>query len=283
MYYGARFYDGALGRFISPDTIVPEPGDPQALNRYSYVLNNPLRYTDPTGMFSEEAIWTYILDHECSGSTECTSKMYSQWQSDTQWWNALLSASANDLLMTVNPFTETMYFFTFQGEGQALLTGVMATTNPFVIEHGSGDVGSVTLSSVFGGGLVGLPVAVANKDFRGTFTHMHGINDYAVRLRTIDSQLAFGYNLLWNMLVATALVPVAPESLSALLLVELGGVYASDKTYSVLSKDMAVKEGDQVLMVSYGGPYGAVFAEVSGQYGATYGWYVGWHNPNGRP
>jgi hypothetical protein len=28
---------------------VPEPGNPQALNRYSYVLNNPLRYTDPTG------------------------------------------------------------------------------------------------------------------------------------------------------------------------------------------------------------------------------------------
>ena len=36
-------------RFISPDTIVPEPGNPQALNRYSYTLNNPLKYTDPTG------------------------------------------------------------------------------------------------------------------------------------------------------------------------------------------------------------------------------------------
>ena len=60
MYYGARFYDGALGRFISPDTIVPEPGNPQALNRYSYVLNNPLRYTDPTGMFSEDEIMQYL-------------------------------------------------------------------------------------------------------------------------------------------------------------------------------------------------------------------------------
>ena len=49
MYYGARLYDAALARFIQPDTIVPEPGNPQALNRYSYVLNNPLRYTDPTG------------------------------------------------------------------------------------------------------------------------------------------------------------------------------------------------------------------------------------------
>ena len=49
MYYGARYYDPALGRFVQADTIVPEPGNPQALNRYSYVLNNPLRYVDPSG------------------------------------------------------------------------------------------------------------------------------------------------------------------------------------------------------------------------------------------
>ncbi|MFH0769583.1 MAG: RHS repeat-associated core domain-containing protein [Chloroflexota bacterium] len=48
-YYGARYYDPTIGRFISPDTIVPQSANPQALNRYSYVLNNPLRYTDPTG------------------------------------------------------------------------------------------------------------------------------------------------------------------------------------------------------------------------------------------
>jgi RHS repeat-associated protein len=48
-YYGARYYDPKLGRFISADTMVPEPFNPQALNRYSYVLNNPLRYIDPTG------------------------------------------------------------------------------------------------------------------------------------------------------------------------------------------------------------------------------------------
>ena len=34
---------------LSPDTIVPDPKNPQSLNRYSYVLNNPLNYTDPTG------------------------------------------------------------------------------------------------------------------------------------------------------------------------------------------------------------------------------------------
>jgi len=45
---GTRWYDPALGRWLQADSIVPEPGNPQALNRYSYVYNNPLRYTDPT-------------------------------------------------------------------------------------------------------------------------------------------------------------------------------------------------------------------------------------------
>jgi RHS repeat-associated protein len=48
-YYGARYYDPILGRFISADTIVQNPFDPQSLNRYSYCINNPLKYTDPTG------------------------------------------------------------------------------------------------------------------------------------------------------------------------------------------------------------------------------------------
>ncbi|MCS7003683.1 MAG: RHS repeat-associated core domain-containing protein, partial [Dehalococcoidia bacterium] len=37
LYYHARYYDPALGRFISPDSIVPNPHHPQALNRYAYV------------------------------------------------------------------------------------------------------------------------------------------------------------------------------------------------------------------------------------------------------
>jgi len=47
--YRARFYDPALGRFLQPDPLVPEPGNPQALNRYAYVYNNPWRYVDGSG------------------------------------------------------------------------------------------------------------------------------------------------------------------------------------------------------------------------------------------
>ena len=47
-WYQSRAYDPEIGRFVSPDVVVPEPGNPQALNRYSYVYNNPLK------CFSEE-------------------------------------------------------------------------------------------------------------------------------------------------------------------------------------------------------------------------------------
>jgi RHS repeat-associated protein len=45
--YKARFYDPALGRFISADTLTP--GGPEGLNRYSYVNNSPVNFVDPTG------------------------------------------------------------------------------------------------------------------------------------------------------------------------------------------------------------------------------------------
>jgi RHS repeat-associated protein len=55
--YGARRYDPWLGRFIQPDTIVPDPTNPQSLNRYAYTLNNPLRYRDPTGHDWDDVVY----------------------------------------------------------------------------------------------------------------------------------------------------------------------------------------------------------------------------------
>ena len=49
IYMNARYYLPEVGRFISADTIVPEPSNPQSFNRYAYVQNNPVNITDPTG------------------------------------------------------------------------------------------------------------------------------------------------------------------------------------------------------------------------------------------
>ena len=45
----ARIYDPYLGRFLSADPVLQDPSNMQSFNRYSYVWNNPLRYSDPSG------------------------------------------------------------------------------------------------------------------------------------------------------------------------------------------------------------------------------------------
>uniref|UniRef100_UPI0040473E5F RHS repeat-associated core domain-containing protein n=1 Tax=Rheinheimera sp. TaxID=1869214 RepID=UPI0040473E5F len=49
-----RAYDYNLGRFLSVDPIIQAPGNSQSLNPYSYIMNNPLAGTDPTGYCSKE-------------------------------------------------------------------------------------------------------------------------------------------------------------------------------------------------------------------------------------
>lgn len=49
IHMNGRIYDPVIGRFLSPDPVVQSPLDLQNLNRYSYVLNNPLSLTDPDG------------------------------------------------------------------------------------------------------------------------------------------------------------------------------------------------------------------------------------------
>jgi RHS repeat-associated protein len=66
MYYGARYYLPQLRRFISADSIVPGAGNPQAFNRYSYALNSPISFIDPTGHYSCPAD---MSSSECAAMT----------------------------------------------------------------------------------------------------------------------------------------------------------------------------------------------------------------------
>jgi RHS repeat-associated protein len=59
IYMNARFYAPYINRFISADTIVPDPSNPQSYNRYSYVVNRPVTFTDPSGHY------------ECMGADYC--------------------------------------------------------------------------------------------------------------------------------------------------------------------------------------------------------------------
>ena len=50
-YFTARYYGSNMGRMMSPDPIGGDMTNPQSLNKYAYALNNPLRFTDPTGLY----------------------------------------------------------------------------------------------------------------------------------------------------------------------------------------------------------------------------------------
>jgi len=52
IHMNGRVYDPKLGRFLSADPFIQFPNNLQSYNRYSYVLNNPMSYTDPSGFFS---------------------------------------------------------------------------------------------------------------------------------------------------------------------------------------------------------------------------------------
>lgn len=52
-----RMYDPNMGRFLNPDPYVQSPSNPQNYNRYSYCLNNPLKYYDPSGEFFTWSIY----------------------------------------------------------------------------------------------------------------------------------------------------------------------------------------------------------------------------------
>ena len=51
IHMNGRIYDPKIGRFLQADPFVQDPTNTQSLNRYSYVLNNPLNATDPSGYF----------------------------------------------------------------------------------------------------------------------------------------------------------------------------------------------------------------------------------------
>jgi RHS repeat-associated protein len=109
-YYNARYYDPEIGRFISPDYITIDFTHSQDLNRYSYVTNNPLKYTDSLGLFEEEELSSIGISRDNVSS-------------DT--WGILRDANVGD---SVNIGGQTQYFYhQIQNEGDE--RGVLSMLN----------------------------------------------------------------------------------------------------------------------------------------------------------
>jgi RHS repeat-associated protein len=80
-YFGARYYASTAGRFLSPDPsglVYADPTNPQSLNLYSYVRNNPSLYIDPDGDFcyqvSADGNWITI-DNAATSADNCSLRV----------------------------------------------------------------------------------------------------------------------------------------------------------------------------------------------------------------
>jgi hypothetical protein len=120
MYFNARYMSPYLNRWLQPDSIVPEPGNPQDLNRYAYGRNNPLRFIDPSGHFSEEAVQAYLRSYYGEDQWE---KVFNAWKGNKDWWAMISAAQAGDILFGGDE-DGGGFMYEFLGNGQDRLDGV---------------------------------------------------------------------------------------------------------------------------------------------------------------
>ena len=133
-FYGARWYDPYLNRWIQPDSIIPDPNNSQSYDHYAYALNNPVRYTDPSGNFSEDEIkeifgfdkndpWEKILELFEKGG-----KYEGRWG----WLDILTTAEIGDqitidwgenLLPNDHPALNGKLQFDYDAQGNLILKG----------------------------------------------------------------------------------------------------------------------------------------------------------------
>ena len=124
----ARLYDPVTGRFLSPDPYVQAPDFSQNFNRYSYALNNPLKYTDESGEYFYLDSW--IIGFFAGGLDEANKRA----NNDLRIWGGLFVTDKN--LGFWGQVEELLSRFFYQGE--QTFYGFMAaqTYNTFGLEGG---------------------------------------------------------------------------------------------------------------------------------------------------
>jgi RHS repeat-associated protein len=172
-YYGGRYYDQNIGRFISPDPFVQDPDDPQNLNRYSYGLNNPQNYIDPSGYFFDD----YDADIFMSISPGL-SYSSNLWSNIRSTYSQISTFSSSTIFSTFSSSTISTFGITFGNFAQTTLDaggwlpglpGTIATLGSAAVSVAQGDylggaIGTVAAAAP----LVGIPSKVAKTAIEAT-------------------------------------------------------------------------------------------------------------------
>ncbi|GGA67192.1 hypothetical protein GCM10008015_04910 [Flavobacterium palustre] len=93
IHMNGRLYDPKLHRFLQPDNNIQDPLNTQNFNRYGYVLNNPLKYTDPSGEFWQFVVGAIFTGYVSGVQASNGELNPTKWNSTT-WTNAALGGAS---------------------------------------------------------------------------------------------------------------------------------------------------------------------------------------------
>ena len=164
LYYGARYYDANVGRFLTVDTVVPGDGaDPMGFNRYAYARNNPIKYTDPTGHNIFEDAYNYGKKkyNEAKDWVKGAAKDVGDWVVGDHWTAKLFRAA----VIGAVGLTLGMY-------AGAIMSGNIAQLFGYIVWQGS--------ESVIGGAIVGGISGGVNGALAGYYNMYDNVGDFLV-------------------------------------------------------------------------------------------------------
>lgn len=153
IHMNGRIYDPTLGRFLQPDPVIQAPDNPQNWNAYTYVFNNPHRYTDPTGMMGiEERKWL-------SGIIAVVAAIFQQYYISIGAWGAAFGVAVIGGFASSYVATGTLRGGVLGAFGAALTVGITGMNlGPYaeILMRGlSGGIMDVLGGGNFGNGFFG--------------------------------------------------------------------------------------------------------------------------------
>lgn len=101
----ARLYDSFVGRFLSPDPYVQTPENSQNFNRYSYCLNNPLKYTDKDGQFFLFTVFNAVTDAIGNAFAHGFNFKHYNWSRTLNAWKIDMGMFKGNIGQIVNKWT----------------------------------------------------------------------------------------------------------------------------------------------------------------------------------
>ena len=164
-----RLYDSALGVFLSPDSYVQAPDNSQNYNRYSYCLNNPLKYTDPSGeLFGLDDLFVAFAAYDLA-----CSMMQAKFNGYNIW-----KAGAFSLLSSAASY------------GVGKIFGNTASMGHELLRMGAHGVASGTVSALEGGNILSSFLSGAAASGVGSYGE-HIIKDRGFRIVATTAMGAF--------------------------------------------------------------------------------------------